>query len=371
MPAMLHGLRVVELAGIGPAPHAAMLLADLGADVVRVERPHGQTELIPQEADIVQRGRRSVAADLKNPDDLRRVLRLVEKADVLIEGYRPGVAERLGIGPVTCQALNPRLVYARMTGWGQTGPLAQTAGHDINYLALTGALDAIGRAGEKPLAPLNLVGDLGGGSLFAVTGILAALYGRERTGVGEVIDVAIVDGVSALMAMIWALDQGGVWDGNRGTKLIDGGAPFYDTYACADGRYVAVGAVEPAFYAALLRGLGLEASELPEQHDRASWPATRTLFADRFRTRTRDEWTAAFDGVDACVTPVLALNEVAQHPHLGARGTIVEAFGLHQAAPAPRFSGTPTPDLRAPRRAGQDDRTVFVEWGIDDRGTEE
>lgn len=366
MPGMLHGLKVVELAGIGPSPHAAMLLADLGADVVRVERPHGQTELVPPEADVVQRSRRSVSADLKDPADLARVLRLVEKADVLIEGYRPGVAERLGIGPADCQAINPRLVYARMTGWGQTGPLAQAAGHDINYLSLTGALDAIGRAGEKPLAPLNLVGDLGGGSLFAVTGILAALYGRERTGVGDIVDVAIVDGVSSLMAMFWAFDQGGVWNPARGTNLIDGGAPFYDSYECADGGFMAVGAVEPAFYAAFLRGLELDAAALPSRDDPASWPALREAFAARFLTRTRAEWTAVFDETDACVTPVLTLREVAQHPHNAARGAIVEAFGLRQPAPAPRFAGTPPPELRAPRHPGEDNGAVFADWGIEE-----
>ncbi len=366
MTGMLHGLKVVELAGIGPGPLAAMLLGDLGADVVRVERPRGQTELLPPEADIVQRNRRSVSADLKNSDDLARVLRLVGAADVLIEGYRPGVAERLGIGPADCHALNPGLVYARMTGWGQTGPLAQTVGHDINYLSLTGALDAIGRAGERPLAPLNLIGDYGGGSLFAITGILAALYGRERTGVGEVVDVAIVDGVNTLMSMFWALDQGGVWNPERGTNLIDSGAPFYDTYACADGGFMAVGAVEQAFYAAFVQGLELDAATLPPRDDPASWPGLREVFAARFLTRTRAEWTAVFDGTDACVTPVLALREVPQHPHMAARGAIVEAFGLRQPAPAPRFAGTPAPELRAPRHPGEDNETVFADWGIDE-----
>ena len=365
MPGVLEGLKVVELAGIGPGPHAAMLLADLGADVVRVERPSGLTEVIPSHADVVQRSRRSVAADLKDPAGLARALSLVEKADVLIEGNRPGVTERLGIGPDTCLALNPRLVYARMTGWGQTGPLSQRAGHDINYLGLTGALNAIGRRGEPPVPPLNLVADLGGGSLFAVTGILAALYARERTGRGEVIDVAMVDGVSALMAMYWAFWQGDAWSLERGINLVDGGAPFYDSYECADGGFMAVGAIEPAFYARLLEGLGLDAAALPPQHEQASWPATREVFAARFRTRTRAEWTAAFDGVDACVTPVLALDEVAGHPHIAARGTIIEAFGLRQGAPAPRFADTPAPEVRAPRRPGEDDGSVFADWGIE------
>ena len=365
MPGVLDGLRVVELATIGPGPHAAMLLADLGADVVRVERPSGMTEVIPPEADVVQRTRRSVAADLKDPAGLARVLGLVGKADVLIEGNRPGVTERLGIGPDACLALNPRLIYARMTGWGQTGPLSQRAGHDINYLGLTGALNAIGRQGENPVPPLNLVADLGGGSMFAVTGILAALYARERTGRGEVIDVAMVDGVTALMAMYWAFWQAGAWSLGRGTNLVDGGAPFYDTYECADGGFMAVGAVEPAFYAELLLGLGLDAAALPPQYASPSWPATRELFAARFRTRTRAEWTAAFDGVDACVTPVLALDEVASHPHIAARGTIIEAFGLRQGAPAPRFASTPAPEVRAPRHPGEDDGSVFADWGIE------
>lgn len=365
MTGMLQGVRVVELAGIGPGPHAAMLLADLGADVVRIERP-GQTEVIPASADIVQRTRRSVSADLKDPADLARVLKLVARADVLIEGYRPGVTERLGIGPDECHALNPRLVYARMTGWGQSGPLSQKAGHDINYLALTGALDAIGRAGEAPVPPLNLVGDLGGGSLFAVTGILAALVGRERTGVGDTIDVAIVDGVDALMSMFWAFDQAGAWSPDRGTNLIDGGAPFYDSYACADGGYIAVGAIEPAFYAAFLRGLELDAAAIPSRDDRANWPALRELFAKRFLTRSRAEWVAAFEPLDACVTPVLAMREVAEHPHMASRGAIVDAFGLRQPAPAPRFAGTPAPELRAPRHPGEDDGTVFADWGIEE-----
>lgn len=363
--AALTGIRVVELAGIGPGPHAAMLLADLGADVVRVERPSGLTEVVAASADVVQRNRRSVSADLKDPDGLRSVLALVAKADVLIEGNRPGVAERLGIGPGPCLERNPRLVYARMTGWGQSGPYSTKAGHDINFLSITGALDAIGRVGERPLAPLNLVGDLGGGSLYAAMGILAALVNRERTGVGDVVDVAIVDGVSSLMSMFWAFDQAGEWSPQRGTNLIDGGAPFYDTYECADGGFMAVGAFEERFYAALLRGLELDPATVPDRDDRASWPELRELFASRFRTRTRAEWTAVFDDLDACVTPVLPLREVSAHPHMRARQTIVEAFGLRQPVPAPRFAAAAPPELSAPRRPGEDNDEVFAEWGIE------
>ena len=368
MRSVLDGVRVIEFAGIGPAPHTAMLLADLGAEVVRIERPGGITQLIPPEQDAGLRNRRSVAIDLKQPDDLARVRGLVAKADVVIEGYRPGVAERMGIGPETCLEDNPRLIYARMTGWGQTGPLALRAGHDINYLALSGALNAIGRVGEKPLAPLNLVADLGGGSMFAAFGILAALYSRERTGHGEVIDVAMVDGVSSLMTMLWTLNEHGLWAAERGTNIIDGGAPFYDTYECADGRYIAVGAVETPFYAQLLDGLGLDAADLPAQHDRSGWPLLRERFDEVFRSRSRDDWARVFDGVDACVTPVLALDEVSQNPHIAARGTIAEAFGRRQPAAAPRFAHAAPPEYSAPRRTGEDAAAVFADWGLDDDG---
>ncbi|GAB3141390.1 alpha-methylacyl-CoA racemase [Amycolatopsis stemonae] len=329
----LAGLRVVELAGIGPGPHAAMVLADLGADVTRVERS-GSTD-----RDALLRGRRFVAADLKTAEGLERVQRLVEQADVLIEGYRPGVAERLGLGPDDCLARNPRLVYGRMTGWGQDGPLAQRAGHDLNYLGITGALHAIGRAGERPVPPLNLVGDFGGGSMLLLTGILAALWERERSGQGQVVDAAMVDGVSVLLQMMWAMRGRGEWSDERGTNLLDGGAPFYDTYECADGRYVAVGAIEPQFYAQLLAGLGLEA-DLPDRLDRTGWPALRARFAEAFHSAPRDHWAKVFDGTDACVTPVLTFEEAREHPHLVARGTLTVVDGVPQAAPAPRFSRT-------------------------------
>jgi alpha-methylacyl-CoA racemase len=362
MPTVLEGLRVLELAGIGPGPHAGMLLGDMGADVVRVERPSGVTEMLSPEEDFVLRDRRSVAADLKQPGDRDAVLRLVEKADVLLEGYRPGVVERLGLGPETCLERNPRLIYGRMTGWGQDGPLAQAAGHDINYLAMTGALHMIGREGTKPLAPLNLVGDLGGGSLFLVMGVLAAVYERERSGRGQVVDAAMVDGVSTLMAMYWSLAEHGHWSSERGTNMTDGGGPFYDTYACSDGRYVAFGAVEPQFYARLLEGLELDADEMPAQMDRSSWPFVRKLFADVVATKSRDEWTAIFSTLDACVTPVLALAEVPEHEHIRARGTIRDVHGTHQPMPAPRFSRSVPPDISPPPRPGADNAAVFADW---------
>ncbi|MEO3787231.1 CaiB/BaiF CoA-transferase family protein [Actinocorallia sp. B10E7] len=358
----LTGLRVVELAGIGPGPHAAMILADLGADVVRVERPQGTLDLTEGGPDHLLRGRRSVAADLKTPEGRDLVLRLAAKADVLMEGLRPGVAERLGVGPEDCRRHNPRLVYGRMTGWGQDGPMARRAGHDINYISLTGALHAIGRSGERPVPPLNLVGDFGGGSMFLLTGILAALWERERSGQGQVVDAAMVDGTSVLLQMMWTMLGQGTWSSERGTNLLDGGAPFYDTYTCQDGRHVAVGAIEPQFYRALLVGLGLDATDLPDQNDRSGWPVLRERIAAAFFTRPRDHWTKVFADTAACVTPVLAPEEVPEHPHLTARNTLIHLDGLWQAAPAPRFSrtapGTPTP----PRPPGADTNTVLADW---------
>jgi alpha-methylacyl-CoA racemase len=368
MPGPLVGLRVIELAGIGPGPHAAMLLADLGADVVRVERPPGRKtslQLTPGAADQMLRGRRSVALDLKDPSDRETVLQLVERADVLVEGLRPGVTERLGVGPAACHARNPRLIYARMTGWGQHGPLADRAGHDINYIALTGVLHAVGNAGGKPVPPLNLVGDFGGGSMFLVVGVLAALWERERSGVGQVVDAAMVDGVSVLAQMFWSFRASGLWTDQRGSNLLDSGAPFYDTYACADGHYVAVGALEPQFYAALLEGLGLPEQDLPGQWDRAGWPVLRKRLTDVFASRSRDEWIAVFEETDACVAPVLSFTEVPTHPHIAARGTVIELDGVPQAAPAPRFSRS-CPDRPAPpRQPGTDTAAgVLTDWGV-------
>lgn len=357
----LAGLRVMELAGIGPGPHAAMLLADLGADVVRVERPGTAPG---RYRDWVTRGRRSVTADLKDPAGLGLVLKLVERADVLIEGFRPGVTERLGLGPDRCLELNPRLVYARMTGWGQYGPLAARAGHDINYISLTGMLHAIGQPGGPPVVPLNLVGDFGGGSAYLVIGVLAALAERQRSGLGQVIDAAIVDGVSSLGQLIWSMRATGGWSDERGTNLLDSGAPFYGVYECADRRHVAVGAIEPQFYAALLAGLGLDQGDLPAQMDRASWPAMRERFAAIFATRARDDWAAVFADTDACVTPVLSLAEATAHPHLTARGSLVERDGVFQAGTAPRFSRSVPGEPGAPPEPGADTEAVLHDWCV-------
>ena len=362
MPGPLVGLRVIELAGIGPGPHAAMLLADLGADVVRVERPPGGLQLAPRESDQMLRGRRSVALDLKDPADRETLLRLVERADVLIEGLRAGVTERLGVGPADCHSRNPRLIYARMTGWGQHGPLAHCAGHDINYLALTGVLHAIGRADDRPVPPLNLVGDFGGGSMLLTVGVLAALWERERSGIGQVVDAAMLDGVSVLAQMFWSLRACGLWSDQRGRNLLDSGAPFYDTYACADGRYVAVGALEPQFYAALLEGLELAGHALPAQLDQSRWPQLRERFTEVFASRSRDEWAAVFEGTDACVTPVLSFAEVGTHPHVAARGTVIELDGVPQAAPAPRFSRTAPDRPTPPPHPGADTAAVLADW---------
>jgi alpha-methylacyl-CoA racemase len=352
----------VELAGIGPGPHAAMLLADLGADVVRVERPAGRGAEALTHSDQLARGRRSVAFDLKDPAGREQLLTLVERADVLIEGYRPGVAERLGLGPAECLARNPRLVYGRMTGWGQEGPWAHTAGHDLNYISITGILHAIGPKDVKPVVPLNLVGDFGGGSMFLLFGIMSALWERERSGAGQVVDAAMVDGASLLAQMMWGWRASGVWSDERDANVLDGGAPYYDTYVCKDGRYFAVGAIEPQFYAVLLERLGLADADLPEQNDRAGWPALRARLAAVFLTRTRDEWAAVFDGTDACATPVLTWAEAGSHPHLAARRTLVTIDGVEQPAPGPRFSrtvpGLPTP----PRPRGADTDDVLADW---------
>lgn len=341
----LAGVRVIELGGIGPGPHAAMMLADLGADVVRVRRP-GSVQMPAENLDLLHRGKRVIDLDVKRvPRDL---LDLVAKADVLLDCFRPGTCERLGIGPDECTAVNSRLIYARITGWGQDGPLAQTAGHDINYLSQTGVLSAIGYRDRPPVAPLNLVADFGGGSMLVLAGILAALYERERSGAGQVIDAAMVDGVSMLAQMMWTMKATGSLADQRESFLLDGGAPFYRTYAAADGGYLAVGSIEPPFFAALLTGLGLSADELPGQYDRDRWPQLRAVFEARFAERTRDEWVAVFDGTDACVTPVLTWAEAADSAHLRARRTLVDVDGVRQAAPAPRFSRTPAGPLGTP-----------------------
>lgn len=329
---------MVELAGIGPGPLAAMLLADMGADVVRVDRPPGHPESLPHlVANVAGRNRRSIAVDLKHPDGLAVVLRIVAASDVLIEGFRPGVTERLGLGPEPCLDRNPGLVYGRVTGWGQVGPLADRAGHDINYISMTGALHAIGRHGEAPVVPLNLLGDYGGGAAYLVIGVLAALVRRNTSGEGGVVDAAMVDGVLSLMTPIHQLAAAGQWLDERESNLLDGAAPFYRTYETSDGRYVAVGALEPQFYAQLLAGLGLGDEELPEQFDRSGWPALRARFSDVFSTQSRDEWESHFSGVDACVTPVLSLSEAVQHPHNVERRLFVDVGGSPEPGPAPRF----------------------------------
>ena len=333
----LAGVRVIELGGIGPGPHAGMVLADLGADVVRVRRPGGLT-LPPEDRDLTHRGKRVVDLDVKSAP--QALLELVAKADVLLDGFRPGTCERLGIGPDDCAAVNPRLIFARITGWGQHGPLAATAGHDINYLAVTGVLSAIGYADRPPLPPLNLVADYGGGSMLALLGIVAALYERERSGVGQVIDAAMVDGVSVLAQMMWTMKATGALRDQREQFLLDGGAPFYRCYQTADGGYVAVGAIEPQFFAELLCGLELSAAEVPGQFELARYDEMRRVFTERFAAKTRDEWAAIFAGTDACVTPVLTWTEAAADGHLAARATVLTVHGVDQAAPAPRFSRT-------------------------------
>jgi alpha-methylacyl-CoA racemase len=361
----LRGVRVVELAGIGPGPHAAMLLADLGADVVRLERPGGAMSAGPRETDLLTRGRPSVAVDLKHPDAVATVLDLAGTADVLLEGMRPGAAERLGVGPDACLARNPRLVYGRMTGWGQDGPLAQRAGHDVNYIGLTGALDASGQSPDRPQFPVNLLGDFGGGSTYLVIGVLAALLQARATGQGQVVDAAIVDGTAHLSAMLASMVASGSWAQPRGRNLLDGGMPFYDLYETADGRHMAVGPLEPQFYDALVDGLGL-AGELPDRYDFARHDELRELLAKRFRERTQAEWSRVFEDTDACCTPVLPLAEAARHPHLVARGTYVERDGLVQPAPAPRFSGTPATLGSGPSVPGGQTREALQAWGIAD-----
>ncbi|MGW0553834.1 CaiB/BaiF CoA transferase family protein [Streptomyces sp. NPDC002926] len=360
----LAGVRVVELAGIGPGPFAAMVLADLGADVVRVDRPGGAGLNIDPAYDLTNRNKRSVLIDLKADGGPDQVLDLVERADVLIEGYRPGVAERLGVGPRECHARNPRLVYGRMTGWGQEGPLAQRAGHDIAYIAITGTLGMIGKADEPPTVPANLVGDYAGGSLYLVIGVLAALqHARTEGGAGQVVDAAIVDGAAHLATMIHGMMAAGGWQDRRGANLLDGGCPFYGNYETADGEYMAVGALEQQFYNEFIELLGIR-DEAPARKDFTRWGELRDAVAARFRMKTREEWTAVFEGSDACVAPVLSLGEAPSHPHLAARGTFVEHGGLIQPAPAPRFSATPGAVVRPPAQPGADTAEVALDWDI-------
>ncbi|WP_119678811.1 CaiB/BaiF CoA transferase family protein [Indioceanicola profundi] len=357
----LTGLRVLEFAAIGPVPYAAMLLADFGADVVRVDRPDAK---LSHPFGAFDRGRRSIALDLKSPGDMETALRLMDRADMVVEGFRPGVMERLGLGPEVALARNPRLVYGRMTGWGQSGPLADKAGHDINYLALTGALAAIGPKDGKPVPPLNLVADFGGGSMFLIFGLLAAHIEAQRSGKGQVVDAAMVDGASSLMSLFHWMGRAGAWTPRRGENLLDGGAPFYTTYECADGRHVALGALEPEFWAEFRRLAGLSDPLFDRYMDRSNWAEIGQRLTDLFRTRTRDEWAALMQGSDACLTPVLTLEEAASHPHMQARGTLDEAAGMTQPAPAPRLSRTPGGIASGPAKPGAHTDEVLKDWGV-------
>ncbi|GIJ26751.1 CoA transferase [Micromonospora qiuiae] len=361
----LVGLRVLELSGIGPGPFAASVLGDLGAEVLRVDRPGGAGTGVPEHLDTLRRSRRSVVLDLRQEAGVEALLTMVEAADVLIEGYRPGVAERMGFGPDVCLRRNPRLIYGRMTGWGQEGPLAQNAGHDLNYIAVTGALHAMGRRGQPPAIPLNLVGDFGGGSLYLVVGVLGALLERERSGLGQVVDAAIVDGVAHLITMFHGMLAAGMWRDERGVNLLDSGAPWYDTYETSDGGHVAVGAIEPKFYAQLMETLGLD----PDQRRRSDprqWEAIRAELTKAFLSRTRDEWAEIFGASDACVAPVLSLREAIDFPHLRERNVFVDVAGIMQPAPAPRLSRTPGAVQSAPPRVGAHTRAALREWGVAD-----
>jgi alpha-methylacyl-CoA racemase len=385
----LKGFRVLELTAIGPVPFAGALLADMGADVVRVDRlpPQSRSEIKhegvgrpvgaegqsahsdlaserPSRFDFYNRNKRSVALDLKRPEGVQAVLQLLKSSDVLLEGFRPGVTERLGLGPVPCFAVNQRLIYGRMTGWGQDGPIAQEAGHDINYLALTGALHSIGVPGLPPVPPLNLVADLGGGAMYLAVGVLAAAMEARSSGQGQVVDAAMIDGVVNLMSAFQAMRQLGTWTGERAGNIVDGGAPYYGTYETRDGKYVAIGAMEPQFYAALLDVLGLSAEALPPQNERQAWPQMRQRFADIFRTRSRAEWVEAAQGRDACLAPVLSIDEAPHHPQMRERKAFTAFDEVLHPSPAPRFSRTPGALRRAAPAAGQHSSDVLADWGL-------
>jgi alpha-methylacyl-CoA racemase len=362
----LTGVRVVEFAAIGPAPFCCMLLADLGADVIRIDRkePADLGLSVDPRLNLLNRSRRSIVVDLKSERGKDVVKRLISGADVLVEGFRPGAAERLGFGPDDCFTVNPRLVYGRMTGWGQEGPLAHSAAHDINFAALAGALHTIGPNGGPPVPPLNLVADFGGGALYLAFGIVSALVERARSGRGQVVDAAMVDGVASLMTSVYGALARGAWNNARGSNILDGGAPWYSTYRTRDGKYVSIGPVESRFYRELLVRLGIDPATVPAQHDRAGWPRLRATLERAFAERTRDEWCAVLEGSDCCFAPVLDPTEAPEHPHLKARGTFVEAFGILQPAPAPRFSRTPGSIGAAPARPGQHTVEVLLDWGF-------
>jgi alpha-methylacyl-CoA racemase len=362
----LNGVKILEIAGIGPGPFASMMLSDMGAEILRIDRAQSvRGETGPPPLDFLARGRRSIGLDLKNPDGVEMLLQLVERADAILEGFRPGVMERLGVGPDVCLARNPRIVYGRMTGWGQEGPLAQVAGHDINYIALAGALEGIGRKGEKPLPPLNLVGDFGGGGMLLAFGVACALVERAVSGKGQVVDAAMVDGAAALMAIFHGAEQSGWWKNERGTNMLDGGAHFYDTYETSDGKYISLGSIEPQFYAELIQKLDLADAELPGQMDRSQWESLSERFTDLFKTKTRDQWCEILEGSDVCFAPVLSMSEAREHPHIKARNTFVEVAGAPQPAPAPRFSRTPCEISAPPPHAGQHTDEALGDWGFD------
>ncbi|BCN40518.1 alpha-methylacyl-CoA racemase [Alicycliphilus denitrificans] len=363
----LAGVKIIELGGIGPGPFAAMLLSDLGADVLRIDRIAASDSGIamPEKFNLLHRGRRSVAMDLKKPQAVEAVRALVAQADALIEGFRPGVAERLGLGPDACMAVNPRLVYGRMTGWGQDGPLAQAPGHDLNYIALTGVLHSIGTRGGPPVPPLNLAGDFGGGALYLALGIVSAILEARGSGRGQVVDAAMVDGSASLMTLMYGMRAAGVWTDERGTNRLDSGAPFYGVYETQDGLYVALASNEPRFYRETLEKLGLATAGLPDQHDQSRWPALKETFARVFKTRTRAEWCRIMEGSEVCFAPVLSMGEAPQHPHLKERGTFVEFDGVVQPAPAPRFSRTPGAIQRGAPHPGQHTDEALQDWGID------
>jgi alpha-methylacyl-CoA racemase len=359
----LNGFKIIELAGIGPGPFCGMMLADMGAEVIRVERiAAAQATEAPK--DVLTRNRRSIAVDLKNPKGVETVLRLVEGADGLIEGFRPGVTERLGLGPEQCQARNPRLVYGRMTGWGQEGPMAQAAGHDINYISLAGALHAIGRPGERPVPPLNLVGDFGGGGMLLAYGMVCGLLEVTKSNEGQVIDAAMVDGTAALMAMFYSMSASGAFDTQRGTNLLDGGAHFYDTYETADGEHVSIGSIEPQFYALLMEKAGLDAEYFQPQMNKGRWGELKAKLTEVFLTKTQAEWCDIMEGSDVCFAPVLNLIDAATHPHNVARNSYQEVAGVLQQAPAPRFSRTPAAAIQAPRVPGEDSASVLADFGL-------
>jgi alpha-methylacyl-CoA racemase len=365
----LSGYRIIEIAGIGPGPFAAMLLADMGAEVIRVERAGAVRGPLPDgpHYDILLRGRRHVAIDLKHPDGVEALLTLVESADALIEGFRPGVMERLGVGPDDCLARNPRLVFGRMTGWGQEGPYAQAAGHDINYIALAGALAHFGRAGEAPVPPLNMVGDFGGGGMFLAYGVVCALLEAQRSGQGQVVDTAMVDGAAVLMSMFWAFRTIGMFDENaRGTNLLDTGAHFYDVYRCSDGEFISLGSIEPQFYAELMRLTGLDGDEqFAKQMDKSEWPSLKQRLTEVFAQKTQAEWCELMEATDVCFAPVLTMSQAAQHPHNVERQTFIDVGGTVQPAPAPRFSRTTAEVASPPAHAGAHTREVFEAWGVD------